>query len=141
MNWIVYLSGAAIALAAADVFVKSAAGKLPDSLGMLLYGTVPFLTGLVWYAADRFRGSTHAVEPRAIGFAIGVGIMFTAVTFAMYAAFRHGAPLSLASPLVRLGGLLVASIVGFLVWREVITVRYCIGLALAGSGVYLIMTR
>ena len=37
MRWMIY---AAAALAAADVFVKMAAGKLPNSLGTLIYGAV-----------------------------------------------------------------------------------------------------
>lgn len=133
--------GAALALAAADVFVKLAAGRLPDSLGMLLYGTVPFVTGLVWYGFDRARGVTQPVHGVAIGFALAVGVTFTLVTFALYAAFRHGAPISLVSPSVRLGGLLVASIVGVLLWNEPFTPRYAAGLALSGLGVYLILSR
>ncbi len=141
MNWIFYVLGAALALAAADAFVKLAAGRLPDSLGMLLYGTIPFVTGVVWYVADRIRGTPHSVDTRAIPFALAVGVTFTAVTFALYAAFRNGAPISLASPLVRLGGLLLASAAGFVIWREPITPRYMLGIALACGGVYLIATR
>jgi drug/metabolite transporter (DMT)-like permease len=141
VNWIAYVAGAALALAAADVFVKLAAGRLPDSLGMLLYGTVPFVTGLIWYAVDRSRGSTPPADGAAVGFALAVGVTFTLVTFALYAAFRHGAPISLVSPAVRLGGVLVASVVGFLLWNEPFTPRFGAGLVLCGAGVYLMVGR
>jgi drug/metabolite transporter (DMT)-like permease len=136
-----YVAGAAVALAAADVFVKLAAGRLPDSLGMLLYGAVPFVTGLVWYAVDRGRGVAQPFDAHAVIFALAVGVTFTLVTFALYAAFRHGAPISLVSPSVRLGGLLLASVVGFVLWHEPITPRYAAGLLCSGLGVYLILTR
>jgi drug/metabolite transporter (DMT)-like permease len=141
VNWIVFAMVAALALAAADVCVKSAAGKLPDSLGMLLYGVVPFSIGLVWFSLDRTRAAAPALDFRAVLFALAVGVMFSLVTFAMYAAFRRGAPLSLASPLIRLGGLILASAVGFLVWKEPLTLRYAVGFILACAGVYLMIVR
>jgi drug/metabolite transporter (DMT)-like permease len=125
----------------ADACVKFAAGKLPDSLGLLLYGSVPFATGLVWFLTDRARGAGPAIEGRAVLAALGVGAMFMLVTLAMYAAFRRAAPISLLSPVVRLGGLLVASGLGFILWKEPLTARYLAGLALAGAGVYLLVTR
>jgi hypothetical protein len=56
MSWILCAIVAAAALAAADVFVKLAAGKLPNSLGTLIYGAVAFGVGLTWFLADRARG-------------------------------------------------------------------------------------
>ena len=43
-------------IGAADVFVKMAAGKLPNSLGTLIYGAVAFGVGPTWFLADRARG-------------------------------------------------------------------------------------
>jgi len=141
MNWILYAAGAALALAAADVCVKLAAGRLPNSLGMLLYGSVAFATGLIWYGVDRVRGEPARVHLDGVLYALCVGVTFTLVTFGMYAAFRAGAPLSLASPLVRLGGLLAASVVGVMVWKEPVNARYVCGVVLAFAGLYLMMTR
>lgn len=44
MNWITFALFSAGALAAADICVKLAAGKLSNSLGLLIYGscTIPF---------------------------------------------------------------------------------------------------
>ena len=74
MSWMFYAVVAAAALAAADVFVKLASGKLPNSLGTLLYGAVAFAVGLTTivlltddhrtpairtYLATGFRPCTH----------------------------------------------------------------------------------
>lgn len=141
MHWWYYVGGAALALAAADILVKLAAGKLPDSLGMLLYGTVPFLTGVVWFSLERVRGIQLPISPVAAGCAVGVGIAFTSVTFCMYAAFREGAAISLASPLIRVGGLLLAGAAGLLFWKEPLTARYAAGMLLVCSGLYLMIWR
>ena len=139
MNWIYYGLAAALALAAADILVKVTSGKIPDSLGMLLYGTVPFLVGVTWFSVSQ-HGWPRA-RPLAILSGLGVGMMYTTVTFCMYAAFRHGAPISIASPGIGLGGLVVASVAGFVVWKEPMTLRYITGCALICAGMYLLLTR
>jgi len=141
MSWMFYAGAAAAALAAADVFVKIAAGKLPNSLGTLIYGTVAFAVGLTWFLVDRARGGIGQASASGIVSALGVGVAFSAVTVALYGAFRAGAPLSVTSPLVRLSGLIVASMFGVLIWNEPVTPRYVLGLCLAGLGVYFILTR
>lgn len=141
VNWVIYASGAALALAVADVMVKLAAGRIPNSLALLLYGTVPFVTGAMWFLVDRSKGTQFAIYQPAIVYGIGVGVTYTLVTICLYVAFQAGAPISLASPLVRLGGLVVASAVGVLLWKEPLTARYLLGLVLACAGLYLMMTR
>jgi len=141
MNWIPYAVVAAAALAAADVFVKLAAGKLPNSLGTLIYGAVAFSVGLTWFLADRARGGLERSTTLGIVYALGVGLAFSAVAVALFGAFRAGAPLSITSPLVRLTGVIVASLVGVFAWNEPATPRYVIGLFLAVTGLYLIVTR
>lgn len=141
MNWIPYALGTAVALAAADFCIKLAAGKLSNSLGLLLYGGCTFLTGLCWVLIDRTRGVEIQAQIPGLIAATGVGIAFSAVTVGLYITFGAGAPISLASPLVRLGGLLIASIAGLFLLQEPLTVRYIIGMVLAIGGVSLIITR
>jgi drug/metabolite transporter (DMT)-like permease len=141
MGWILYASAAAVALAAADVFVKLAAGKVSNSVGVLIYGSCTFSMGLAWFLWQKINRVPQHAQISGLLAAIGVGVAFALVTFALYATFQAGAPISLVSPLIRLGGLLIASVVGLLLWREPLTFRYVIGIVLAGSGVYLIITR
>ena len=141
MPWMIYAVGAALALAAADVFIKAASGKVPNSLGMLLYGSVPFATGVVWWLIDRRNVAPSAITTKGVILGLSVGIMFATVTFCMYAAFLRGAPITIASPVIRLGGLLVASIVGVALWREPVTLRYFAGMLMILVGIYLMLTR
>jgi drug/metabolite transporter (DMT)-like permease len=141
MSWIVYASIAAAALAAADVFVKLAAGKVPNSLGTLLYGATAFTVGLTWFLADRARGGMQPASTAGIVYAVAVGAWFSVVLVGLYGAFQAGAPLSVTSPVVRLSGLIVASLCGVFIWNEPVTARYLLGLGLSGAGVYFILTR
>ncbi|OGP55056.1 MAG: hypothetical protein A2Y65_04215 [Deltaproteobacteria bacterium RBG_13_52_11] len=141
MGWIGYAIGTAVALAAADFFIKVAAGKLSNSLALLLYGSCTFSLGLGWVLLDKLQGvSIHAQAPGVLA-ATGVGVAFSVVTVGLYITFGAGAPITLASPLVRLGGLLIVSLAGFLLLHEPLTWRYAVGMVLAVSGLYLIITR
>jgi transporter family protein len=141
MTWVPYALSTAVALAAADFCIKIASGKLSNSMGLLLYGSCTFLTGMIWVLLDKTRGVELYAQPAGIFAAAGVGIAFSAVTIGLYITFGAGAPISLASPIVRLGGLLVASIAGILLLHEPLTIRYIIGMVLAFCGVALIIAR
>ena len=90
---------------------------------------------------QRFQGVPQYAQPLGIIAALAVGVAFTCVTVGLYVTFGAGAPISLASPFIRVGGLLLASLAGIVLLREPLSWRYVIGAALAISGIYLIVTR
>jgi transporter family protein len=141
MNWIIYALGTALALGLADLSVKIASGRISNSLALLLYGSCTFLTGLGWVLWQRWHGVQQYAQPIGLLAAIGVGVAFSTVTLGLYVTFGAGAPISLASPLIRLTGVLSASLVGIAWLREPLTARYLLGFALICVGVYLIITR
>jgi drug/metabolite transporter (DMT)-like permease len=141
MSWILYAIGTALALAGADFFVKLTSGKISNSLALLIYGCCTFLTGLIWVLWQRFRHVQQFAQPTGVLTAIAVGVLFSAVTLGLYITFGAGAPISRASPLIRLSGLLLASLAGILLLHEPLTPRYAAGVILACLGVYLIITR
>jgi uncharacterized membrane protein len=139
--WIIYASITAVCLASADCFIKLAAGRISSSLGLLVYGACTFTTGLVWVFSQRLQNVPIQTDLLGFFYALGVGVSFSAVTIGLYATFNAGAPISLASPLVRLGGLIFASIVGITIFREALTVRYIVGILIVFLGLYLILTK
>ena len=141
MNWISYAIGAAVALAAADFFIKIAAGKLSNSLGLLIYGSCTFIAGLSWVLLDKIRGVGLHAQTVGVVSATGVGVSFSLVTICLYLTFGAGAPISLGAPFIRLGGLIIVSLAGLFILHEPLTWRYAVGMVLAISGVFLIITR
>jgi len=98
-------------------------------------------TGLVWVLSQKLQNVPMNSDWPGFFYALGVGVSFAVVTIGLYATFNAGAPISLASPLVRLGGLVVASFVGIVFFHEVLTVRYVIGMLCVFLGLYLILTK
>ena len=142
MGWIHYALITALALASADFFVKLAAGRLSNSLGLLLYGSCTFLTG--GGSGSRGSGLTvyhNMLRHRAFLAALGVGVAFSGVTLGLYTTFGAGVPISVGAPVIRLGGLVLASLAGLILLQEPLTLRYVIGMILVCSGVYLIIAR
>ena len=141
LNWIPFAIVTVVALATADVAVKLAAGKISNSLGMLIYGSCVFLISLSWVAYQYFSGHEFHAERQGVVAATVVGVAFCTVTIGLYLTFGAGAPVSQASPMIRLGGLMIASMIGILAFQEAFNVRYASGLLLAATGIYLIITR
>ncbi len=141
MGWIKYALVTACALAAADLCVKIAAGRLSNSLAVLIYGSCTFSTGLAWVLWQWARGVPQHAQLSGILASMGVGFAFSGVTLGLYVTFSAGAPISLGSPVIRFGGILLTSIAGLILFREPLTLRYVIGMLLVCSGMYLILTR
>ena len=141
MGWIKYALVTACALAAADLCVKIAAGRLSNSLAVLIYGSCTFSTGLAWVLWQWARGVPQHAQVSGILASMGVGFAFSGVTLGLYVTFSAGAPISLGSPVIRFGGILLTSIAGLILFREPLTLRYVIGMLLVCSGMYLILTR
>jgi drug/metabolite transporter (DMT)-like permease len=141
MDWVIYALISTVAMAAADFCMKLAAGKVSNSLGLWLYGCSTFTIGLGWVLWQRLQGIPQHAQVHGVLSALGVGFSFCVVVVAFYVTFAKGAPISVVTPVIRLGGLLVASAAGIVLLREPITLRYVIGMLLSCVGVYLIITR
>lgn len=141
MGWIKYAAITACALAAADLCVKVAAGRISSSFLMLIYGCCTLSTGLAWVLWQWTRGVPLHAQLSGILASMGMGFAFSGVTLGLYVTFSAGAPISLGSPVIRFGGILLTSMAGLILLREPLTLRYVIGVILVCGGMYLIITR
>jgi drug/metabolite transporter (DMT)-like permease len=128
-------------MAAADSCVKLAANRISTGLGLLLYGSCTFLTGLGWVFWDYMQGVPQHARGSGFLCAVGVGVAFSSVTICLYKTFEASAPISVALPLIRLSGLFLAILLGLIILREPLSLRYLIGIVLACAGLYLVVTR
>lgn len=141
MTWIPLALISALGMATADFCVKIASDKVPTSIGLVCYGGCSFAAGLVWLLWETANGELRIPELNGWIPAMGVGLAFTVVTICMYGAFRMGAPISLASPMIRLTGLTLATLAGVFFLKEEINLQFLIGGGMAVSGIYLLVTR
>ena len=90
MGWIKYALVTACVLAAADLCVKVAAGRLSNSLAVLIYGSCTFSTGLAWVLWQWARGIPQHAQVSGILASMGVGFAFSGVTLGLYVTFSAG---------------------------------------------------
>ena len=66
---------------------------------------------------------------------------FSAVVVFLNLTFVSGVNLSVGTPVIRMAGITLASLLGILVFGEGISWRYVLGFALAVLGLYFIVTK
>jgi uncharacterized membrane protein len=140
MRWIPYALACSVFLASADFFLKLASNKISTSLGVLVYGTITFVIGLVWVGYLKLTKQPLFMTQQGLLYSIGVGIAFGAVTILLYLTFAR-VDVSLGSPAIRVMSILFVSLFGILLLHEPFTWRYLIGLILTVCGVALIVFR
>ncbi|MBI5653215.1 MAG: EamA family transporter [Chloroflexi bacterium] len=138
---IVYAIGAFICLASADFFLKLSAGRISSSLGTLIYAITAVVPAAIWVAWQKFSNEPLQITREGALASIAVGISFSLVVVFLSLTFANGANLSIASPVIRLLGIVLASSLGILVLGETVTWRYAFGVALTFAGIYFIVTR
>ncbi len=69
------------------------------------------------------------------------GLAFGVFTGMLFLLFSQGVDLSIGSPIIRTGGIVIAATLGILVFRETLNLRYVLGFSLAAIGIYLVATR
>lgn len=140
MRWFPYALICAIFLASADFFVKLASNKISASMGMLVYGAITFIVGLIWVGYLKLTKQPLLITQPGLLYAIAVGIAFGTVTILLYLTFAR-VNVSIGSPTIRVMGILITSMLGILLLQEPFTWRYLIGLILTVAGVALIVFR
>ncbi len=122
----------------ADLTIKEASGKITPSVGTLVYAMVTVIPPLLWTIWTRLHGPV-VITREGVLWSIGTGLsfgVFTGLTFLLYA---RGVNLSVGSPVVRMGGIVVASALGLWVFREGLNLQYLVGFALAIIGIALVV--
>lgn len=138
---ILYAIGAFICLASADFFLKLSAGRISSSLGTLVYAVTAVVPAAIWVAWQKISNDSLQFTREGALTSIAVGISFSLVVVFLSLTFANGANLSVASPIIRLLGIVLASSLGILVLGEEFSLRYAFGVLLTFAGIYFIITR
>jgi drug/metabolite transporter (DMT)-like permease len=136
---VLFLVGMAF-LAFADFSIKETSGKISPSLGTLIYGLVAVVPPLLWVLWTRAH-EPIVVTPPGVMWAIATGISFGVFTSLLFLLFSQGVDLSIGTPVIRMGGIVVAATLGIIILREGLNWQYVIGFILAAVGILLVATR
>ena len=128
------------ALGFADFAVKRASGRISPSLGTLIYAVAAIFPPLVWTAWTRAHYPL-LVTRDGVMWSVLTGLAFGAFAGLLFFLFSQGVNLSIGTPIVRLGGIAFAALLGIIVLREPFDVQSLIGFVFAAIGITLIATR
>jgi drug/metabolite transporter (DMT)-like permease len=140
-SWLVTAAAAALSLAGADVFLKLSSTRISQSLGTMIYAVFTLVVPAVMLALERRRGVPLRYSEAGIFYAVLMGIAYSLVVVFMMLTFARRVNLSVGAPAIRMAGIVTASVLGILLFREPVSLRYLGGFALALTGIYLMVSR
>ena len=136
---ILFLIGMAI-LAFADFSIKETSGRITPSLGTLIYALVAAVPALMWVFWTRAH-EPIVITSQGLFWAVATGLSFGVFTGLMFLLFSQGVDLSIGTPVIRMGGIVLAATLGIVILREGLNWQYVMGFVLATAGIFLVATR
>jgi drug/metabolite transporter (DMT)-like permease len=127
-----------ITLGFADFATKQASGRVSPALGTLIYAATAMVPALVWTIWTR---SSLVVTRSGVLWAVATGLAFGVFAGLLFFLFSRGVNLSLGTPVIRLGGIAFAAVLGIFILREPFNLQSLAGFVLAALGILLIATR
>jgi len=124
----------------ADFATKQASGRISPALGTLIYAASAMAPALVWTIWMRAQAPLVVTRAGAL-WAVATGLAFGVFAGLLFFLFSHGVNLSLGTPVIRLGGIACAALLGIIVLREPFNLQSIAGFVLAALGILLIATR
>ena len=138
-TWVLAVAAMGI-IALADFSTRQSGGKISPSLGTLIYAVTAIAVPLVWTLVTRSDGGL-LISREGVLWSMAVGVCFSIFTGLMFLLFSQGVNLSIGSPVVRMGGIVLAATLGIVVFREGFNLQYLLGFLLAAVGIFLVVTR
>ena len=127
-----------LTLGFADFATKQASGRVSPALGTLIYAATAMVPALAWTIWTR---TSLVVTRSGVLWAVATGLAFGVFAGQLFFLFSRGVNLSFGTPVIRLGGIAFAAVLGIVILREPFNVQSLAGFVLAALGILLIATR
>ena len=140
MNWLSTALLTIVFYSFFDLFVKLASGKINDNLGAAIMNIVSFVVAIGWFLIRMQLGEQSNVTKLGLIYSIIAGIFVGLASIFFIRMFALGTNLSIGVPLVRVGMVVMGAILGILLLKEGVNLKFGIGFILSLLGLYLVMT-
>ena len=131
--------GASCLIAFHYLFLRAASGRVGDSLGALvLEGTAAFGIFLYWLV---LRGDNVPTTRLGVIFAALSGLGISGGSILLFYALRRGGPGAATGTIVLGGGVALSAVVAPIIFKEPLTVRRVIGVALGIAAMIILSTE
>jgi bacterial/archaeal transporter family protein len=138
--WQLAAIGAAGLIAAHYLLLRAASGRIGDSLGALvLEGTAA--VGIALAYALGVRGAEVATSRAGVVFAMLSGLCISVGSILLFQALRRGGPVASTGTIVLGGGVAIAALLAPWFFREPLTARRLVGVALGITAMILLATE
>jgi drug/metabolite transporter (DMT)-like permease len=138
--WQIAALAASCCIAAHYLLLRAASGRVGDSLGALILEATAAIGIAVMYAVG-LRGGDVPTTRAGVVFAMlsGVGITFAGIL--LFYALRRGGPVASTGMIVMGGGVALSALVSPFLFREPLTARRVIGVALGLLAIAILATE
>lgn len=136
--WFIAALVAALAYGLHNIFTKTAAGNISDSLGGFLLEITASLCILAYIIFLLITHERFSFTSRGIIFSMLAGVCVGLGTVLYFYIFSHGGELSIAGPLVLVGGVLLMAVAGIVIFKEDVSFIKIVGIILGIISLYML---
>lgn len=133
--WIVYALITIVGYAGMDFFIKRASGKIDDFLGTVIINFFALIPALIVYLWLKISNNEILFTKEGAMYSMIAGIFIGIGSITLIKMFASGTNLSLGSPVVRIGTVVLTVLIGILLLNETFTTKQIIGIILSVIGI------
>jgi multidrug transporter EmrE-like cation transporter len=122
------------------LLLRGASGRIGDSLGALVLEATAAL-GIACAYALGVRSGGVATERAGVVFAVLSGVCISGASILLFFALRRGGPVASTGTIVMGGGVAISALVSPWLFREPMTARRLIGVALGLAAIAVLATE
>jgi bacterial/archaeal transporter family protein len=127
-------------IAAHYLLLRAASGKIGDSLGALVLEGTATLGVAIMFALG-LRGGDVPTTKAGVVYAMLSGLGITGASILLFFALRRGGPVASTGTIVMGGGVAISALVSPLFFREPLSMRRIIGVALGLAAIAILATE
>lgn len=138
MNWILLLTLAALCFGLYNFFIKVASGSIHQILGAVILQVVAAVVGVILLIYLKMTGENFSLSNKGIFFSVLAGIAVGLAEILTFAVFSKQIPVSVGTPVIIGGSIVVTALLGFLFLQEHLSLLQTIAVLLIITGVTLL---
>jgi transporter family protein len=141
MSWVYWAIITAVLYGLFDFFVKKTAGKVEDGLAAFIYNVVSIIIVAAYLLFAKYKGLKFFATSEGLTYNIIGGIIIGLASLTYIKVFSSGANLTTGVAIVRIGMVILATLLGLFLLQEKLILKQIIGIFIALFGLFLVLVK